>query len=121
MGFMDKIQKFLPERFRKKKDPVEGLKENRLAVPCFDTSVDLADPAADLAAVRGLIVLAKSAETPYVALFASQNNGNVTENLRSLLPAAEKSGVTLLLKTTGAYADTSLLRVLLEDAKGVLA
>ena len=30
MGFMDKIQKFLPERFRKKKDPSEGLKENRL-------------------------------------------------------------------------------------------
>ena len=29
MAFMDKIQKFLPERFRKKKDPTAGLKENR--------------------------------------------------------------------------------------------
>ena len=29
MAFMDKIQKFLPERFRKKKDPATGLKENR--------------------------------------------------------------------------------------------
>ena len=29
MGFMDKMRNLLPERFRKKKDPAEGLKENR--------------------------------------------------------------------------------------------
>ena len=30
MGFMDKVRNILPERFRKKKDPSEGLKENRI-------------------------------------------------------------------------------------------
>ena len=30
MGLMDKVRSILPERFRKKKDPAEGLKENRV-------------------------------------------------------------------------------------------
>ena len=30
MGLMDKVRGILPERFRKKKDPSEGLKENRV-------------------------------------------------------------------------------------------
>ena len=29
MGIMDKMRNLLPERFRKKKDPATGLKENR--------------------------------------------------------------------------------------------
>ena len=94
---------------------VRDLREKKLNVPCFDTSVDISDPEADLAAVRGLITLAKSAETPYVALFSSAETDSVSANLEALLPAAEKCGVTLLMKTTGVFADTAKLRVLLES------
>ena len=94
---------------------VRALKEKRLSVPCFDTSADLSSPEADLAAVKSLILLARSAETPYVAVFASAETEAVAENLRVLLPTAEKCGVTLLMKTTGVYADTARLRELLES------
>ena len=93
---------------------VRALREAALAVPCFDTSFDLADPALDMASLSEVLDLAETTSVPYVAVFASAENEALTKALDTLLSAAEKSGVTLLIKTTGVYADTSLLRALLE-------
>ena len=56
------------------------------------------------------------AQVPYVVACAlTENEEKVGENLEALLPLAEEKGVTLLLKTSGIYADTARLRSMLES------
>ena len=93
---------------------VRALREAELSLPCFDTSIDVSAQEADLAAVKGLLQLARSAECPCVAVFASRETEYIEQNVAALLEAAEKYRVTLLVKTTGVYADTAKLRLLLE-------
>ncbi len=93
---------------------VRALREAELSVPCFDTSFDVSAENADTEAIKRLLSLARSAETPYVAVFASRESEAIGANVSALLEAVEKYRVTLLLKTTGVFADTARLRVLLE-------
>lgn len=94
---------------------VRALRDRGLAVPCFDTSCDLSAEADCVPALTELLALAAGARAPYVSALAhGDDEGRVRERLAALLPEAEKAGVTLLLKTSGIYADTARLRELLD-------
>ncbi len=91
---------------------VRQMRDKGLSIPCFDTSVDLTKPMAD---VTQLFEIAQNARVPYVVFCALQDRHEaVFENLSHLLPKAEASGVTILIKTSGIYADTAKLRAVLE-------
>ena len=95
---------------------IRQLRDLKLKIPCFDTSVDLsADPEA-VGILTGMLENARNAQVPYVVACAlTENEELVGENLEKLLPVAENAGVSLLLKTSGIYADTARLRSMLES------
>ena len=97
-------------------ETLRDLADHSLTIPCFDTSVDLSEPLPDLPAVIQLIDTAGNMHVPYVAFCALQDREDmVRENLSELLPAAQSKGVTLLLKSTGIYANTIRLRDLMDS------
>ena len=93
-----------------------SLREKLLNVPCFDTSLDISsDPTAVTAALK-LIETARDARVPYVTVCALKDNeDNVRSALGALIPFAEAKEVTVLLKTSGIYADTARLRAMLDS------
>ena len=93
------------------------LREKKLAIPCFDTSCDLSsDEENFVPALRELIQIAKNMQVPYVTVVAlSDREEAVRSRLCELLPDAEASGVTILIKTSGIFANTARLRALMDD------
>ncbi len=90
-------------------------KEKRLEIPCIDTSIDLSLPEDESDDVRKEIRTAQDLHVPYVTVVAlSDEEDRVLERLTALLPEAEAAGVCLLIKTSGIYADTRRLRLLLD-------
>ena len=95
---------------------IRQLRDLKLKIPCFDTSVDLSSDPEAINVLASMLEAAKNAQVPYVVACAlTENEEQVGENLEKLLPRAEAAGVTLLLKTSGIYADTSRLRSMLES------
>ncbi len=91
------------------------LKSKRLSLPCIDSSVDLSIYGEDCSALVSLIETADDLRIPYVAACAlSDHEDLVLKRLQEMIPVAEDHNVTILLKTTGIYADTARLRVLLD-------
>jgi len=93
------------------------LREKKLAIPCFDTSCDLSSNEENFVpSIRGLIQIAKQMQVPYVTVVAlSDREDTVRERLAQLLADAEEAGVTILIKTSGIYANTARLRALMDD------
>ena len=93
------------------------LRERRLSIPCFDSSNDIsADDPDMLDEVRSLIRLASDMRSPYVCVFArNMADGVIRDNLGKLIRSARECGVTILIKTSGVFSDTSLLRSLLDE------
>ena len=91
------------------------LRNRRISIPCFDSSYDLSlDSAEMLDDMRSLIALASDMRSPYVCAFASKDEPEtISRNLSELIPYAREREVTILIKTSGIYADTALLRDLL--------
>jgi len=95
---------------------VRELREKKLQIPCFDTSLDLSDGNSALAPLAGLLEIAHNTRVPYVSACALHDDeALVKENLRALLPEAARQDVTILIKTSGIYADTARLRRLLDE------
>ena len=95
---------------------VRQLRDKKLQIPCFDTSCDLSSDPEAYNTVSNLLEIAYNTQVPYVVVCALQENEQAVLNmLRTLLPKAEKLGVTILLKTSGIYADTGRLRSLLNE------
>ena len=95
---------------------VRSLREKKLSIPCFDTSLDLSDGDSAVQPLISLFDVARDMRVDYVVAFAHDDNEPlVRENLQKLLPVAEEKQVTLLLKTSGIYADTTRLRSLMDD------
>ena len=95
---------------------VRQLRDLKLKIPCFDTSVDLSGDPEAVKILFAMLENAANAQVPYVVACAlTENEELVGENLEKLLPKAEECGVTLLLKTSGIYADTARLRSMLES------
>ena len=95
---------------------VRQLKEKKLDIPCFDSSYDLSLGDACIPWLRSLIEVAHNTRVPYVAAVAlTDNEESVRKNLEILLPEAIRLDVTLLIKSSGIYADTARLRKLLDS------
>ena len=94
---------------------VRQLRENALQIPCLDTSCDLS-LTGGVEYLLPLLETAKNMSIPYVSAVAIRGGDELVRvQLEKLLPEAEKAGVTLLIKTTGIYADTGRLRSLMDD------
>ncbi len=94
---------------------VRALRGRGLNVPCIDTSVDLSADEDKTDHVRELIALADGLRADYIVLRAgSEQPERIISRLESLIPCAAQAGVTLLINTSGAYADTKKLRTLLD-------
>ena len=92
------------------------LKEKSLEIPCFDSSLDLTDEDDCTKDLISLMDIAKSMRVPYVVAVALTDNEELArKRLDVLVPAAEERGITILIKTSGIYADTARLRVLMES------
>jgi len=95
---------------------VRALRDRSLTIPCLDTCCDVSAAADCVPELTALLSLAAEARVPYVSALAHEDDdARVRERLDALLPAAEDCGVTLLLKTSGIYADTARLRALMDD------
>ncbi len=92
------------------------LREKKLSIPCFDTSLDISAQTDCACVLEKLMETARNTDVPYVAVCALNDEEAVIENnLDELEKLAEKYGVTLLLKTSGIFADTSRLRNVLDQ------
>ena len=93
------------------------MRSRRLTIPCFDSSLDLSVEDSSVSGeVQDLIALASDMRSPYVCVFAKENRPElVRANLERILPAARAKGVTVLIKTSGMYANTALLRDLMDN------
>ena len=95
---------------------VRQLRELKLQIPCFDTSCDISCKDTSLEDLFVLMEVARNVQVPYVVACAlTDNEDTVRANLEMLLPKAEEMGVTLLLKTSGIYADTARLRAMMDS------
>ena len=91
------------------------LREKRLSIPCFDTSLDISSDGSAVEAALNLIDVASDARVPYVVVCAlTDNEEAVYSALERLLPVAEAKEVTVLVKTSGIYSDTARLRAMLD-------
>lgn len=93
------------------------LRDKRIEIPCFDSSNDLSQDDPEMLDGMGrLIELASDMHCPYVCAFAKENSPEIIRrNIRSLIPLAADAGVVILIKTSGIYSDTALLRDLLNE------
>ena len=95
---------------------VRNLRERGLSIPCFDTSLDISSDENATVTAKYLIEIAHNASVPYVVVCALQDNEDaVFTALGELLPIAEKLNVSILIKTSGIYADTARLRAMLDS------
>lgn len=101
-----------------------SLKRLNLSISCLTTGAFLFDMSLmDTARkeVEDYIKLAVALNAPYVRVLADRDPAPgpvdeeaVEENLRALLPVAEKAGVVLLVETNGIYANSQKLKSLCE-------
>ena len=95
---------------------VRRLKELDLKIPCFDTSCDLTTDPDAVDTLASLMEVAHNCRVPFVVACALQEQEEkVFEVLSVLLPKARELEVTLLLKTSGIYADTARLRRMMDE------
>ena len=95
---------------------VRQLKEKKLTIPCFDTSCDLSAGEDAVTELRTLMEAARNARVKYVSAVALTDNEElVKQNLSALLDDARDFEVTILIKSSGIYADTARLRRLLDE------
>ena len=94
---------------------VRELRDKKVEIPCFDTSLDLSDGDSAVEPLLSLLAIAKSAKVPCVAACAlSDDEDTVGKNIETLLAHVQNSGAALLIKTSGIYADTTRLRSMLD-------
>ncbi|MDO4494087.1 MAG: AMP-binding protein [Clostridia bacterium] len=95
---------------------VRKLREKKLELPCLDTSVDLSGNPEAKEILTAMIERARALSVPYVACFVKEGAPeNVRPLIAELLTVAEENNVTLLIKTSGIFSDTALLRALMDD------
>lgn len=93
------------------------LREKQLSIPCFDTSYDLSSDEENTGSyLKELIQIAKQVQVPYVSVAALNDNEElVRTRLEVLIKEAQTAGITILIKTSGIFADTARLRALMDD------
>jgi len=91
------------------------LYEKKLSIPCFDTSCDISKEDC-LETIEEIMQIAQNLQVPYVVVCALHDDEpRVQEMLEILMPKAERYHITILMKTSGIYADTVRLRALMDS------
>ena len=94
---------------------VRSLREKQINIPCFDTSLDISAEKDVITEIKTVMDIAYNVRVPYVVVCALKDEEErVYSAISSLLPYAEKIGVSLLIKTSGIYSDTARLRNMLD-------
>ncbi len=94
---------------------IRALREKNLSIPCIDSSCDLGREGC-VPVVESLIGYARDLSCPCVAAAVlTDDETTAREQIAALLPSAQAAGVTLLIKTTGVFSDTAIMRTLLDD------
>ena len=95
---------------------VRDLARRGIRIPCLDSPIDLSGDREDaVKALKALTDLAADAKVPYVCCFSLNDaEEQVKSILEEMIPYAEKKKITILLKTSGVYANTERLRNLLD-------
>ncbi|MBQ6626884.1 MAG: AMP-binding protein [Ruminococcus sp.] len=92
--------------------------EKKLEIPCIDVVSDIANPVTENGTedeIKRCIEIAKNLRIPYVRLRAFEGEdkdacvNQVKKTIENVLTLAQNSCVTLLLETSGLFADTKLL------------
>ena len=95
---------------------VRQLREKKLEIPCFDSSCDISLTDCNLEDLYTLMEVAHNTQVPYVVCCAlTEDEETVRKHLQALLPKAEELKVTVLLKTSGIYADTARMRQMMDS------
>lgn len=113
---------FSPAQLENTKARLKGL---GLSIPCLSTACYLNEKEnieAHLAAGREYIDLAASLDTPYIRVMGDPNPqpdldidiAFVADNLRKLADYAQGKNVTVLLESNGVFADSNLLKEVLD-------
>ena len=101
------------------KATLRKLYENKLSLPCIDALCDLADPSQkekNIKEVKDCLAIAKNLNIPALRLKAEskEDQGAALESVKAqlaeLFVLADEADVTILLQTTGLFANTTLLR-----------
>ena len=75
---------------------VRQLRDQKLTIPCFDTSMDISESAANADVIMDVMRVAHDAHVPYVVGWASSENEEmICSNLERLLPLAEELDICL--------------------------
>ena len=99
---------------------VRRLYELKLKIPCIDAICNPGDDDGydySVEEISKCIEIAKNLKAPYVRVKADKNakTENISKVISAVLSNAEKMGITLLLETTGIFADTALLHEMLHS------
>ena len=93
---------------------LRALGDAGISIPCLDSSIDISVPDGECDAAA-LIDTAANLRVPCASVVAlNDSEATVRDALARLLPAAGEKRVTLLIKTSGIYADTARLRQLMD-------
>ena len=94
---------------------IRDLRSKNLSIPCIDTSCDLSLESS-VEEIKSVLQLAHDASVPYVGVVALNDREDVIrQSIDALLPSAIALKVTILIKTSGIYADTGRLRALMDE------
>jgi fatty-acyl-CoA synthase len=98
------------------------LYEQKLDLPCLDALADIADDACRARALQEVgecITIAEAFKIPYVRIKTQRLEADAVAKtadfVRQMLPNARRAKVVLLIETAGVFADTGILRSLLEQ------
>ena len=97
---------------------VRQLRDKKLSIPCLDTSLDLSDCDLSETLLPQMLRAARDLQVSAIVAWASRGDDEgeamVRRNVDAVLPLAEELNVSILLKTSGIFADTARLRSFLE-------
>ncbi|MBR2589761.1 MAG: AMP-binding protein [Clostridia bacterium] len=100
------------------------LYERKLSIPCMDSICDIsnkAHEAENLAEIEKCLEITDNLKIPYIRVRANakkkteQNFRFVSSVLEKIIPLAEQKHVVVLIETKGIFADTAVLRDMLEN------
>ena len=96
------------------------LYEKKLRLPCIDSLCDIADrdtEEATLDEIRRCMGVACNLHIPNVRIKAMSGDvssmDDIAARIGQILPQAQEQGITILIETSGLFADTALLREML--------
>ncbi|MBQ0042168.1 MAG: AMP-binding protein [Lachnospiraceae bacterium] len=93
-----------------------SLQERNLSIPCFDGNYDISEDAFEFDKAIRMMENAHHVKCEYVSFAARYDDDEkIKSNLAKLEKEAHKYGITVIIKTSGIYADTARLRKLLDE------